>query len=171
MTGLTGRAYLERGEPVIVITAFCARRAPDIAGSWLDFHWPGRRPAAGPRNVAIRRADGTTTVRPFRGLTRAPDTTDPLLIPRAAADQKEETPVARIIATIKPVHADKSVCTHQVSNTGQPKDPASGCTGRTGYTARCSACSWRQTHSTRTALEGEGDSHLRTHLTTPAHTH
>jgi acetyl esterase len=73
MTGITGRTYLERGSPVTVITAYNARRAPDITAPWLHFTWPGRRPAAGPRNVAIRRADGSTTVRPFRGLKRPPN--------------------------------------------------------------------------------------------------
>jgi len=53
MTGsgkLAGRTYLERGRPVVVIT------------SW--------GPGGGPRNVAIRRADDTIVVRPFRGLRR-----------------------------------------------------------------------------------------------------
>ncbi|MDQ1022442.1 hypothetical protein QF035_000024 [Streptomyces umbrinus] len=72
MSGMTGRVYLERGRPVTVVTPYCARRAPELTGDWLHFQWPGRRPAAGPRNVAIRRADGSTTVRPFRGLTRPP---------------------------------------------------------------------------------------------------
>jgi acetyl esterase len=70
MSGMTGRVYLERGRPVTVIIPYCARRAPDITGSWLHFQWPGRRPTAGPRNVAVLRADGSTVVRPFRGLTR-----------------------------------------------------------------------------------------------------
>lgn len=48
---LVGRVYLERGEPVTVTTAW--------------------GPGARIRNVRIRRADGTTTVRPFRGLRRA----------------------------------------------------------------------------------------------------
>jgi hypothetical protein len=43
------RVYYEHGQPVEVI-------------AW----WVGR----GPRNVLIRRADGTRTVRPFRGLRR-----------------------------------------------------------------------------------------------------
>jgi len=43
------RFYSERGRPVEVIT-------------W----WNGR----GPRNVLIRRADGSLVVRPFRGLRR-----------------------------------------------------------------------------------------------------
>lgn len=71
MNGMTGRVYLERGHPVTVIIAYCARRAPDITGGWLHFQRPGRRPLAGPRNVAIRRTDGSIVVRPFRGLTRA----------------------------------------------------------------------------------------------------
>lgn len=70
MSGMTGRVYLERGRRVTVVTPYCARRVPELAGDWLHFQWPGRRPAAGPRNVAIRRADGTSAVRPFRGLTR-----------------------------------------------------------------------------------------------------
>jgi hypothetical protein len=42
-----GRVYLERGR---VVTVVCG--------------WRGR----GPRNVLIRRADGSLVVRPFRGL-------------------------------------------------------------------------------------------------------
>lgn len=67
---MTGRMYLERGQPVTVVIPYCARRAPDVTGNWLHFQWPGQRPAAGPRNVAIRRGDGSIVVRPFRGLTR-----------------------------------------------------------------------------------------------------
>lgn len=70
MSGMTGRAYLERGKPVTVTIAYCARHTPEVAGAWLDFSWPDGRPVAGPRNVAIRRADGTATIRPFRGLVR-----------------------------------------------------------------------------------------------------
>lgn len=70
---MTGRVYLERGQPVTVTTPYCARRVADITGDWLHFQWPGRRPAAGPRNVAIRRTDGSTVVRPFRGLIRPPN--------------------------------------------------------------------------------------------------
>jgi hypothetical protein len=47
---LAGRIYLERGQPVLVVT------------SW--------GPGGGPRNVEIERADGTRVVRPFRGLRR-----------------------------------------------------------------------------------------------------
>ena len=47
---LADRMYLEPGAPVVVVT------------SW--------GPGGGPRNVAIRRPDGTVVVRPFRGLRR-----------------------------------------------------------------------------------------------------
>jgi hypothetical protein len=47
---LAGRRYLERGQPVTVIT------------SW--------GPGGGPRNVMIERADGRRVVRPFRGLRK-----------------------------------------------------------------------------------------------------
>lgn len=49
---IAGRTYLERGKPVTVIT-----------------QWKGK----GPRNVAIRRQDGTIVVRPFRGLRKLPE--------------------------------------------------------------------------------------------------
>jgi hypothetical protein len=48
---ITGRAYLEHGQPVRVITR------------WR----PG---SGGPRNVLVERADGSRVVRPFRGLRR-----------------------------------------------------------------------------------------------------
>ena len=50
---MIGRQYLERGKPVTVL-----RR------------WNGK----GPRNVLISRADGTLTVRPFRGLRKIKET-------------------------------------------------------------------------------------------------
>jgi hypothetical protein len=46
---MIGRTYLERGRPVVVLA-----------------RWGG----AGPRNVLIRREDGSHVVRPFRGLRR-----------------------------------------------------------------------------------------------------
>jgi hypothetical protein len=71
--------------------------------------------------------------------------------------------VARITATIRPVHTDGSACTHKVTSRGVPKDPRSGCTGRTGFAASCSACTWTGSSSTGTALEYERDRHLRDH--------
>jgi acetyl esterase len=50
---MVGRTYLERGLPVVVLAR----------ASWK---------AGGPRNVLVRRADGTLVVRPFRGLRRPP---------------------------------------------------------------------------------------------------
>lgn len=49
---MIGRKYLERGEPVVVL----------LRGTWTK---------GSPRNVLIRRADGTRVVRPFRGLRKA----------------------------------------------------------------------------------------------------
>lgn len=46
---ITGRTYLERGQPVVVL-----------------IRWRGK----GPRNVLIARSDGTRVVRPFRGLRK-----------------------------------------------------------------------------------------------------
>ncbi len=53
---MIGRQYLERGKPVTVLT-----------------RWG---PGGGPRNVLISRADGTLTVRPFRGLRRPKEAYD-----------------------------------------------------------------------------------------------
>jgi len=47
---MIGRTYLERGQPVTVVE-----------------RWG---PGGGPRNVLIRRVDGSLVVRPFRGLRR-----------------------------------------------------------------------------------------------------
>lgn len=59
------RVYYERGAPVVILT------------------WWG--PGGGPRNVAIERADGTRTVRPFRGLRKNPPAA------RAAAARVSDT--------------------------------------------------------------------------------
>ena len=47
---MIGKTYLERGRPVVVLA-----------------RW-GK--GGGPRNVAIRREDGTVVVRPWRGLRK-----------------------------------------------------------------------------------------------------
>lgn len=49
MSGITGRTYLERGGPVVIVV-----------------QWNGK----GPRNVAVRRQDGSIVVRPFRWLRK-----------------------------------------------------------------------------------------------------
>ncbi|MFI9588255.1 hypothetical protein ACIHCQ_42220 [Streptomyces sp. NPDC052236] len=90
-------------------------------------------------------------------------------LPAPATTPKEKLPMARITATIKPVHDSGTVCTHPVTSTGKPRDAKSGCTGRTGYVARCSACTWRRTSKVKAELEYVRDSHLRSHLTAPVH--
>jgi hypothetical protein len=50
--GIAGRTYLERGRLVRVVC--------------------GWGPGGGPRNVRIRRDDGTEVIRPFRGLRKLP---------------------------------------------------------------------------------------------------
>ncbi|MFE6526062.1 hypothetical protein [Streptomyces sp. NPDC057794] len=72
----------------------------------------------------------------------------------------------RYVATIQPVHADNTVCTHPIPVPGKPNAPS--CTGQAGYLARCSGCSWRRTSETATHLEDCGESHLRSHLNSPA---
>ena len=48
---MIGKIYLERGKPVTVLV-----------------RWNGK----GPRNVLIKRQDGSKVVRPFRGLRKYP---------------------------------------------------------------------------------------------------
>lgn len=60
--GIVGLTYYERGRPVVVTIQWGPSGQRGIARG-------GRR---APRNVAIRREDGTVTVRPFRGLRRNP---------------------------------------------------------------------------------------------------
>lgn len=69
---ITGSTYLERGEPVVVTAAWngATKDLPDLS-ALLPYV---RTRAHGPRNVMIRRADGSTDVRPFRGLRTIPDT-------------------------------------------------------------------------------------------------
>ncbi|MFF7764267.1 hypothetical protein [Streptomyces griseorubiginosus] len=74
----------------------------------------------------------------------------------------------RYVATIQPVHSDNTVCKHPVADTDKPHHRSTDCTGRSGYVARCSGCSWRRTSKTATQLEELGDAHLRSHLHTPA---
>jgi len=54
--GITGRTYLERGRPVVVLV-----------------RWG---PGGGPRNVLIRRENGQQVVRPFRGLCKPREKSD-----------------------------------------------------------------------------------------------
>lgn len=65
---ITGSTYLERGEPVLVTAAWngATRDLPDLSALLPHL----RTKAHGPRNCMIRRADGSTDVRPFRGLRR-----------------------------------------------------------------------------------------------------
>jgi acetyl esterase len=51
---IVGRTYYERGRPVLIVV------------QWRTGDHPG-----GPRNVRIRREDGSEVVRPLRGLRRA----------------------------------------------------------------------------------------------------
>lgn len=63
---ITGSRYLERGQPVTVLKRWA--QIPAVAVSAIIWIRPPK--ASGPRNVAIRRADGSEVVRPFRGLRK-----------------------------------------------------------------------------------------------------
>jgi hypothetical protein len=72
--GIVGRTYLERGEPVTVLVQWVQVPKAEL------LHLPGLAlKATTPRNVLIRRADGTEAVRPFRGLRKVSpcDSADP----------------------------------------------------------------------------------------------
>uniref|UniRef100_UPI002F9168F3 hypothetical protein n=1 Tax=Streptomyces sp. NBC_01562 TaxID=2975879 RepID=UPI002F9168F3 len=51
---------------------------------------------------------------------------------------KENQFMARITVRVEPRHADNSPCDHVVKPSGQPRDPASGCPGRTQFAVVCS---------------------------------
>lgn len=89
---IVGTTYLERGIPVVVLIA-----------------WKGPCP----RNVLIRRLDGTRVVRPFRGLRRAPE------IPPAALA------VARSAEALPP-------CQQAGGQSHQEDHPHPGHSGRSG---------------------------------------
>jgi len=70
MTGIVGRTYLERREPVTVLVQWAQVPKAEL------LVLPGLAlKATTPRNVLIRRADRTEVVRPFRGLRKAPEQT------------------------------------------------------------------------------------------------
>lgn len=69
---ITGSTYLERGVPVTVAAAWNAKRNPELPRLRELLPLVVTRPS-GPRNVLIERADGTVTVRGFRGLRKPPD--------------------------------------------------------------------------------------------------
>ncbi|MCX4579848.1 hypothetical protein OHB41_43110 [Streptomyces sp. NBC_01571] len=46
--------------------------------------------------------------------------------------------MARILVGIEPRHADNSPCDHAVKPSGKPRDPDSGCPGRTAFAVVCS---------------------------------
>lgn len=82
---LVGRTYLEVGRPVTILAQWRTKEQAEkesvispnieavIIGACKNANGTG--PRNGPRNVLIRREDGTLVVRPFRGLRRPADTT------------------------------------------------------------------------------------------------
>ena len=75
--------------------------------------------------------------------------------------------MARRTLRTTPAHADGTHCTHQVNTRGIPRDPNSGCTGRTNYIAACS-CGWTATKHLRLLADDARAKHALTHTTTPA---
>lgn len=63
---IAGTTYLEAGQPVTALVAWRQQRKTErlTTGPYLHLK------TTTPRNVLIRRADGTQVVRPFRGLRR-----------------------------------------------------------------------------------------------------
>jgi hypothetical protein len=67
-TGVVGKTYLERGKPVVVLAAWRQQKAAER----VELPLVRTKPTT-PRNVWIRRADGSIVVRPFRGLRKPKD--------------------------------------------------------------------------------------------------
>lgn len=66
---MTEQPMLERGRPVTLVIVPGGGRSKPVPAPGLDVRMAGR--PRSPRNCAIRRADGTVVVRPYRGLRRA----------------------------------------------------------------------------------------------------
>jgi acetyl esterase len=66
---ITGRSYLERGEPVTVLIQW--RHSTGVPSPHVLWVKPPAR--TGPRNVLIERADGSRVIRGFRGLRKMPE--------------------------------------------------------------------------------------------------
>ena len=64
---ITGSVYLERGQPVTVLIRWANTTRPGAADPGMIWLRPPKR---APRNVLMRGADGSRTVRPFRGLRK-----------------------------------------------------------------------------------------------------
>ena len=85
--GMLGRRYLEHGQPVTAVTSVpFTRWRDDPTVIWFPprGHKIKGCPFAGlakykgaPRNVLIKRADGSGAVRPFRGLRRVNEVNQP----------------------------------------------------------------------------------------------
>ncbi len=69
---ITGSDYLLRGEVVTVTAAWNGTRNPDLPRLQAVLPLVRLKPSA-PRNVRIQFPDGSSTIRPFRGLRRPPE--------------------------------------------------------------------------------------------------
>jgi hypothetical protein len=71
---MTGRTYLERGRPVTVLVGWRnGQGEPELDQALRTV----QRPRYGPKNVMVRREDGSIVIRPFRGLRKAGDAPGP----------------------------------------------------------------------------------------------
>ncbi|GGX56440.1 hypothetical protein [Streptomyces chartreusis] len=74
----------------------------------------------------------------------------------------------RITISVEPRHSDNSRCGHLVKPSGKPRDPASGCTGRTTYAVVCSQHGDVGTgHHIKALAEPVAREHRQEHLTAP----
>ena len=65
---LVGRVYLERGQPVEIVVQWEYRRSASLGRFFAANGDVVLKPLKAPRNVLVRRVDGSLVVRPFRGL-------------------------------------------------------------------------------------------------------
>ncbi|MFE7854435.1 hypothetical protein [Streptomyces sp. NPDC057403] len=73
--------------------------------------------------------------------------------------------MARITIRVEPRHEDNSRCEHDVKPSGKPRDPASGCTGRTAYAVVCSHHGdVGDTHHVKVLAEPAAREHRQEHL-------
>lgn len=114
-------------------------------------------------DTELVRTEPPTPPRPAQGRTR---TTALHQLPLPQPEQ-ETKPMARITITIESLHADDTVCEHALRPSGKPRDPASGCTGRTGFRATCSDCGVIASAYLRLLVEPEARAHRAGHKADP----
>ncbi len=71
----------------------------------------------------------------------------------------------RLTMPIRSVHPDGTICDHKLTSVGKPTEDAAaaGCTGRSHFTATCSACADTITDRNKVTIKPAAAKHLDLH--------